>query len=63
VSPASFTIALTHYTACYRETTGQAIDRWPLVVQILQQFLDADRDFEAWRRRTQNGPAGGPPTS
>lgn len=56
-------IALTAYTTYYRETTGQAIELWPLVVQILQQFLDADRDFQAWRRRTQNGPAGGPTTS
>jgi len=56
-------IALMAYTAYYRETTGQTIELWPLVVQILQQFLDADRDFQAWRRRTQNGPAGGPTTS
>ncbi len=56
-------IALTAYTTYYRETTGQAIELWPLVVQILQQFLDADRDFQAWRRRTQYGPARGPTTS
>jgi len=32
-------------------------------VQILQQFLDTDRDFQAWHRRTQNGPVAGPTTS
>ena len=48
--------ALTGYAAYCRETTGQTIELWPLVVQILQQFLDADRDFQTWRRRTQNGP-------
>jgi len=56
-------IALTAYTAYYRETTDHTIELWPLVVQILQQFLDTDRDFQAWRRRTQNGPGAGPTTS
>jgi hypothetical protein len=53
-------IALTAYAAYYRETTGQTIELWPLVMQIVEQFLDADRDFQTWRRRTQNGPGGGP---
>ena len=61
--PGELHTALTAYTAYYRETTGQTIELWPLIVQILQQFLDADKDFQAWRRRTQNGPAGGPTTS
>ena len=26
-------------------------------------FLDTDRDFQAWRRRTQHGPGAGPTTS
>jgi len=52
-------IALTAYAAYYCETTGQMIDLWPLVVPILQ-FLGADRDFHAWRGRTQNGPGAGP---
>ena len=51
------------YTAYYRETAGQAIELWPLIVQMLQQFVDTDRDFQAWRRRTQNGPGAGPATS
>jgi hypothetical protein len=53
--------ALTAYAAYYRQTTGQAIEVWPLVVQMLQQFLDTDRDFQTWRR-SQNGPGGGPTT-
>jgi hypothetical protein len=61
--PGELHTALTAYTAYYRETIGQTIELWPLVVQILQQFLDTDRDFQAWRRRTQNGPAGGPTAS
>ena len=58
--PGELHTALTAYAAYYRETTGQTIELCPLVVQMAQQFMDADRDFEAWRRRTQNGPGAGP---
>ena len=44
--PGELNISLTAYAAYYRETTGQPIDLWPLVVQILEQFLDSDRDFQ-----------------
>lgn len=54
--------ALTAYTAYYRQTTGQAIEPWALVVQILQQFMDTDREFQTWRRRPQNGRGAGPTT-
>ena len=50
--------ALEAYAAYYCETTRQAIEVWPLVVLMLQQFADTDREFQAWRR-TQNGPGGG----
>jgi hypothetical protein len=36
--------------------TDQMIERQPLVVQVLEQFVDADPDFQTWRRRTQDGP-------
>jgi hypothetical protein len=36
---------------------GQAIDVWPLVVRMVRQFLETDREFQAWRRRPRNGPA------
>jgi len=52
--------ALTASTTYGRHTIDQTIDLWPLVVQILEQFLDTDRDFQAWRRRTQNGLGAGP---
>jgi hypothetical protein len=60
--PGELHAVLTAYTAYYRESTGQAIELWPLVVLILQQFMDTDRDFQVWRRRTQNGPGAGPTT-
>ena len=61
--PGELHTARTAYAAYYRETTGQTIELWPLVVQMVQQFVDADRGFEGWRRRTRVGPAGGPATS
>jgi hypothetical protein len=60
--PGELNTALTAYTAYYRETTSQVIEVWPLVLQMLQQFMDTDRDFQAWRRRTQSGPGAGPMT-
>jgi hypothetical protein len=57
--PGELHAALTAYTAYYRDTTAQTVELWPLVVQ----FPDTDRDFQAWRRRTQNGPGAGPTTS
>ena len=54
---------LTAYATYYQETTGRAIDVWPLVAQMPQQFVDTDRDSQAWRWRTENGPGGAPMAS
>ena len=40
---------------------GEAIDRWPLLDQVLRAFMDADREFRAWRR--QAGEAAAEPGS
>ena len=32
---------------------------WALVVQMAEQFVTTDREFKAWRRRTQDGPGAG----
>ena len=61
--PGELHAALTAYTSYYRETSGQPIEVWPLIVQMLQRFLETDREFQTWRRRTQNGPGPGPLTS
>ena len=61
--PGELHAALTAYTSYYRETSGQPIEVWPLIVQMLQRFLETDREFQTWRRRTQNGPGTGPVTS
>jgi len=61
--PGELHAALTAYTSYYHETTGQPIEVWALVVQMLQRFVETDREFQTWRRRTQNGPGPGTVTS
>jgi hypothetical protein len=55
--------ALTACTAYYRDTTDRTIKLWFLVVQVFRQFLDTDRAFQAWWRRTKTGRGAGPTTS
>ena len=50
--------ALAAYAKYYRAVHSEVIDLWPLLVQILRAFLDADRAFQAWRRRA-DGAVGG----
>ena len=57
--PGELHAALTAYTSYYRETSGQPIEVWPLIVLMLQRFIETDRDFQTWRRRSQNGPGAG----
>jgi hypothetical protein len=61
--PGELHTVLTAYATYYHETTGQTIDVWSLVVQMLQRFVETDREFQAWRRRSQNGPGARPTTS
>jgi hypothetical protein len=36
---------LAAYRDYYRRLHGEAIEPWPLVVQMLETFVEADRDF------------------
>jgi hypothetical protein len=54
-----FNETLTAYQGYYRHLHGEAIEPWPLVVQMLETFVEADRDFQAWRRRSSEPPVGG----
>jgi len=56
--PGELHAALTAYGTYYREVVGEAIDLWPLVVQMLRTFVDTDRAFQAWRRQGGSGAAG-----
>jgi hypothetical protein len=58
--PGELHAALTAYASYYHETTGQPIDVWSLAMQMLQRFVETDREFQVWRRRTQTGPGAGP---
>jgi hypothetical protein len=49
---------LAAYRGYYRHVHGDAIDAWTLVVQIVEAFVEADRDFQAWRRRSTEAPVG-----
>jgi hypothetical protein len=60
--PGDLDTALAAYAAHYREITGRTIAVWVLVVQMLQRFVETDREFQAWRRRTQNRAGAGPTT-
>jgi hypothetical protein len=51
---------LTSYADYYREVLDEPIAVWPLVIQILQTFIDSDREFHAWWRRRRKGSASGP---
>ncbi len=61
--PGELHAALTAYTSYYHETIGQPIEVWPLIVQMLERFVETDREFQTWRRRIQNEPGPGPVTS
>ena len=61
--PGELHAALTAYTSYYHETIGQPIEVWPLIVQMLQRFVETDREFQTWRRRTQHERGPGPVTS
>jgi hypothetical protein len=55
--------ALLAYTSHFHEATDQSIEVWPLLVQMVQRFVESGREFLTWRRRTQNGLGTGSATS
>jgi len=50
--------ALVAYAAYYRAVHGEAIELWALLIQMQSTFLDADREFHAWRRQPGGAAAG-----
>ena len=52
---------LVGYAEYYRAVHGEAIEVWPLVVQMLRTFVDDDREFQAWRRHASGTALGAPP--
>ena len=50
--------ALVGYAEYYRSVHGETIEVWPLVVHVLQTFVDDDREFQAWRRHASDAATG-----
>ena len=48
------------YASYYRTVHGEAIDVWPLLVQILRTFVEEDRGFQLWRRHPNGAAVGAP---
>ena len=62
-SPASSYEVLAAYAGYDREVHGEAIDLWPLLVQMLRAFVAADREFHTWRRQAGGSAGRTPPWS
>ena len=43
-------VDLADYQRAYQAANGQAVDAEPLVLNIVQAFIEADRGFQAWRK-------------
>ena len=41
---------LADYLRAYQAANGQPIEAEPLVLHIVQAFIDGDRGFQAWRK-------------
>ena len=41
---------LIDYQRAYQAANSQAVEAEPLVLHIVQTFIDADRGFQAWRK-------------
>jgi hypothetical protein len=46
--------ALETYARYYDHVHGESVDPKTLIPEILHAFLDADREFQVWRRSSNN---------
>ena len=44
------------YAAYYQQVHGEAIGIRKLMVEIMRNFVDSDREFQAWYKRFLEGP-------
>jgi hypothetical protein len=51
VLPAVVKDALDEYVAFVRDQSGREVDAREIAVEILAQFISADREFRQWQRR------------
>lgn len=61
--PGGLKVQLDGYAAYYQNVHGETIGVRKLIVEILRNFIDSDREFHVWLKRHSNGVAdanGGP---
>ena len=61
--PGRLKLELDGYAAYYNDIHGEAIGIRRIIVEIVRNFVDSDREFQAWLKRNSNGVAdtnGGP---
>ena len=46
---------LTNYATYYQQIHGEAIPTRTLIVEIIRDFVQSDREFQAWTKRNSNG--------
>ena len=53
--PGKLKTELDSYAAYYQHIHGEAIGVRRLIVEIARNFVDSDREFQAWLKRRSNG--------
>jgi hypothetical protein len=53
--PGKLKVDLDSYGAYYEHSHGEAINIRTLIVEIVRDFVQSDREFQAWTKRHSNG--------
>ncbi len=53
--PGKLKAELDGYAAYYQHIHGEAIGIRRIIVEIVRNFVDSDRDFQSWLKRQSNG--------
>ncbi len=53
--PGGLKVQLDGYAAYYQNVHGETIGVRKLIVEILRNFIDSDREFHSWLKRNSNG--------
>lgn len=53
--PGKLKAELDSYAAYYQQVHGEAIGVRRLIVEIARNFVDSDREFQAWTKRNSSG--------
>jgi hypothetical protein len=55
--PGRLKLELDGYAVYYQQIHGETIGVRKLIVEILRNFVDSDREFHSWLKRNSNGVA------